>query len=119
MELKLNIYTTRKLKEIEKTVVTDDFRLSTGICEDLLNIINIDLFEGVNALSEEDQIIEVIKMVVGSFDVFKNLLKETFDELTDDEIERTDVKEIATVVVKIVRFSLASLFSSFGGKGKN
>ena len=119
MELKLNVYKTRKLKEVEKTLVTDDFKLSTGICEDMLNIINIDIFEGVNALSEEDQILEVMKMVVGGFGVFKELLKETFDDLTDDEIERTDIREIAVVVVRVVKFSLAGLFSAFGGKRKN
>lgn len=119
MELKLNIYTDRKLKTVEKTLTADDFRLSTGICEDILNIVNIDIFEGVSALSEEDQIIEVMKMIIGGFETFKELLKETFDDITDDEIERTDVREIATVVIRIVKYSLAGLFSAFGGKRKN
>lgn len=119
MELKLNIYKTRKLKEIEKTLVINDFELSTGICEDILNIVDIDMFEGVSALSEESQVAEIAKMIVGGFGVFKKLLKEVFDDLTDEDIERTKIKEIAAVVVLIVKFSLAELFSSFGGKKKN
>ena len=119
MELKLNIYKSRKLKEIEKTLVAEDFELSTGICEDMLKLINIDLFEGVTALSEEDQFVEIFKIVVGGFDIFKDLLKDVFDDLTDEEIERTKVKEVAYIVFRIVKYSLENLFSSFRGNEKN
>lgn len=119
MELKLNIYTDRKCKEIEKTLVANDFELSTGICEDIMSIVDIDLIEGGEALSEESQVIEVMKIVVRSFSTFKVMLKEVFDDLTDEEIGRTKMKEIAFVVVQILKFAIKNLFSAFGGSKKN
>ncbi len=120
MELKLNIYTDRKLKKIEKTYTANTFDLSTGVCEDLLHIVKIDMFEnGLEILTEETQIVEVVKMVVSNLDTFKDLLKEIFDGLTDDEISRTSMKEIAKAVVLCIKFSLVEMFASFGGNRKN
>ena len=120
MELKLNIYKTRKSKEIEKTYIANDFELSTGICEDLLNIVKIDMFEnGLDILSAETQVKEIMKMSIDGIDVFKEMLKEIYDGLTDEEISRTKIKEIAHVVVCCVNFALAEMFTSFGDKRKN
>lgn len=120
MELKLNIYTDRKLKKIEKTYKANDFDLSTGVCEDLLHIIKIDMFEnGLDILSEDTQMVEIVKMVVSNLDTFKEMLKEIFDGLTNDEISRTSMKEIAKVVVLCIKFSLVEMFASFGDKRKN
>lgn len=120
MELKLNIYKTRKSKEIEKTYIANDFELSMGVCEDLLHIVKIDMFEnGLDILSEETKVLEIMKMGVGGLDVFKEMLKEIYDGLTDDEISRAKMKEIAYVVVCCVNFALAEMFTSFGDKRKN
>ena len=43
MELKLNVYKTRLCRDVDRVVTAKDFKLSTGICEDVLNIINIDM----------------------------------------------------------------------------
>jgi hypothetical protein len=115
MELKLNIYVDRKLKEVEKTYVVNDFELSTGACEDLLNIINIDMFDGsLEALSDESKLAEMLKMIVGGVSVFKDILKDVFDELTDDEIKRTRTSEIIKCVASIIKYSITGLTSSFG-----
>jgi hypothetical protein len=119
MELKLNIYKSRKSKEIEKTLTANDFELSTGVCEDVIKIINIDLFTGADALSEESQLIELFKIVSNSFDVFKEMLMEVFEDLTEEDISRTKLSEIVGVVYKIIRFALGNLFSSFGSNSKN
>lgn len=119
MELKLNIYKSRKSKEIEKTLTTNDFELSTGVCEDMIKIVNLDLFVGVDALSEESQMLELFKIVSNSFDVFKEMLMEVFEELTEEDIEKTKLSEVVVVVYKIIRFSLKHLFSSFGNNSKN
>lgn len=117
MELKLNVYVNRRLKEVEKTYSTNDFELSTGACEDLLNIINIDMFEGgLEALSDEAKITEVLKTIVGGVSVFKDILKDVFEGLTDDEIGRTKASEIINCVASIIKYSVTGLFSSFGSK---
>ena len=123
MELKLNIYIDRKLKEVEKTYTTNDFELSTGVIEDIMNCINIDAFEGgLEALSSENQINTLVPMIYGAYSTFKDLLKDAFDGLTDDEIKRTKIREIAKVVIEIIKYSFAELGDAVGfknTKGKN
>lgn len=117
MELKLNIYTRKNLKDVEKTYVVNDFELSMGACEDLLDLINIDMFEGgLEALSDESQIIQVLKTIVGGIPVFKDILKDVFDGLTDEEIRRTKASEIINCVASIIKYSIVGLTSSFGTK---
>lgn len=117
MELKLNVYTNRRLKEIEKTYTVNDFELATGVCEDLLDLVDIDMFDGgLEALSDDSKIYQVLRTVVGGVQVFKDLLKDVFDGLTDDEIKRTKVSDIINCVVSIVKYSVTGLASSFDGK---
>ena len=117
MEIKLNIYTNRKLREVEKTYIVNDFELSTGTCEDLLDIVNIDMFEGgLEALSDEAKIGEVLRTITGGVQVFKDLLKDVFDDLTDEEIKRTKVSDIINCVATIIKYSVNGLASSFGSK---
>lgn len=119
MELTLNIYKSRKSKEIEKTLKANDFELSTGVCEDLIKIVDVDLFVGVEALSEESQFLELYKIVSNSFDIFKEMLQEVFEGLTEADIEKTKMSEIVVVVYNIIRFALKNLFLSFGKNSKN
>lgn len=114
MELKLNIYTDGKLKEIEKTYVANDFELSTGTCEDLLNIINIDMFDDMEALSNETKLTYILKSIVGGVALFKDILKNVFDGLNDDEIKRTKTSDIINCVAAIIKYSVTGLFNSFG-----
>lgn len=117
MEIKLNVYTTRALRNIEKTYSVEDFRLSTGACEDLLDIINIDMFDGdLDVLSDESKVVELLRSITGGIQVFKELLKDIFEGLNDDEIRRTDVAEILGCVAKIITYSINGLSSAFSGK---
>jgi hypothetical protein len=120
MELTLNVYTGRLCREVEKSVTANDFELSTGICEDVLNIINIDMFEGgLEALSDESKFSLVVGVVKDGFPFFRDLIKEIF-ELTDDEVKRTKLSEIAKVVIDIVKYSGKQLATSLGAdKRKN
>ena len=119
MELKLNVYETRLCKKVERTVKANDFELSTGVCEDVLNIINIDLFEGgLDALSDESMQELAVGLIKNGYPFFIELVKEIF-ELTDDEAKRLKVSDIAKVVIDIVKYSFSQLATSLGGKSKN
>ena len=119
MEIKLNIYKTRSLKEVEKIYSVADFRLSFGACEDVLNAINIDLFEGgLDTLSDESKNTEIFKIVIKALPVFKDILKDVFEGLNDEELKRTDVGEIANAVINILTYSLSTLGKSIN-KSKN
>ena len=115
MELKLNIYKTRLCREVERTATARDFELSTGVCEDVLNIINIDMFDGgLQALSDESMQELAIGIIKNGYPFFVELVKEIF-ELTDDEAKRIKVGDLAKVIVDIVKYSFTQLASSLGG----
>lgn len=115
MELKLNIY--GKGKEIIKTYQTNDFVLTTGICEDIINAVDVDkLLDG--KLDEQSLGIEMVKIVTKSFNKFRPFLQDVFEGLTDDEYRKTSIKEVAKVIIGIVKHTVNELYS-VGGTQKN
>lgn len=118
MELKLNIYTTRMCREVERTVTAKDFELSVGVCEEVLNIINIDMFSGgLSALSDESSKELMIDIIKTGYPYFIELIKEIF-EISDDECKRIKVADVATVMFDIVKYSMSQLANALGGKTK-
>lgn len=110
MELKLNIY---KKREIEKTYTCDTYDLLMGTVEDFLELINIDeLKEG----TDTEILVLVGKAIPKGMGTIKNLLKDVFEDLTDEEFKRTRVKDIAQLLVDIVKYSIAEIKI---GKEKN
>lgn len=121
MELKLDIYRTRfcKKDDIEKTCTVNDFELSTGICEDVLDMINIDMFEGgLDAISDESKYELFGTLVKNGLPFFKDMIKELF-EITDEEVSKTKLSDIVKVVISIVKYSFSQLASSLGKNPKN
>lgn len=119
MELKLDIYTTRLCRHVERTATANDFELSTGVCEDVLEAINIDMFEGgLEALSDEGSQELIMRMIKNCYPVFMELIKEIF-ELTDSEAKRIKIADVAKVVMDIVKYSVSNLANAFGGSAKN
>lgn len=119
MELKLNIYKTRLCREIERTATANDFELSTGVCEDVLNIINIDLLEGgIQSLSDESMLTIIIGIIKNGFPFFMELVQEIFD-ISEQEAKCLKLTDIAKVVFEIVKYSKNQLTFALGGKGKN
>lgn len=101
--MKLNIYEN---KQVVKTYETDTYDLMFGTLEDVAGAINLDkLKAGSNA--------EIIKtagdFVVHSMDTVKNLLKDIFPGLTDEEIRKAKLSEIATVLVDVIRYTIQQL----------
>ena len=109
MELKLNIYTDKRLSEVEKTYVCNDFEISLAVAEDILDLVNVDMF--TNKLTEDEQFTMLIKLVVGGKEKFKDLVKNVFVEITDDELKRTKLKDFVKVVYNIIVYAIAGLTS--------
>lgn len=108
MELKLNIYNGRK---VEKTYIAETYDLMFGTVEDLLAAIDLDNLKS----GSDTEIIKLVgNVVTKSMDVIKPLLKDIFEGLTDNELRKTKVKEIAEVLIEVVKFSIAQI-----GKGTN
>ena len=95
----------------------NDFVLTTGICEDILNEVDIEkLIEG--KLDEQTLGFEILKIVKKSFNKFSPFLQDVFDGLTDDEYRSTSIKEVANVIINIVKYTISELYS-VGNNSKN
>jgi hypothetical protein len=98
MELKLNVYAG---KEIEKTYTTDTYDLMYGTIEDLTNAIDIEKFNSIDKIGNN----ELGGIVLKLLPQVKPLLKTIFDGITDEEIKRTKVKELIPVFVEAFKYA--------------
>lgn len=101
--MKLNIYDRKK---VVKTYTADSYDLMFGLCEDVANAINLD---SIKTGSDTELIQAVAKLIVGSMDTVKELLKDIFDGITDNEIKHTKVKEIINVFVEVVKYTITQI----------
>lgn len=106
MELKLNIYNGN---EIEKTYTAQSFRLSTGVVRGIIKFIDVDKFILDGKINEELAVIEAFKIITKSFESFIQILLDLFPEASEEEINRTDMMEVAQVIVKAVMEAFSSL----------
>lgn len=114
MELKLNVYENGK---VVKTYTANDFTLTTGICEDVLNLVDIDkLIAG--GLNDQKMGLEIIKIVVKLFPKFRPFFQDIFSGLTDEEFKQTSIKEVGEIIIKIIKYTIGELYS-VGGTSKN
>lgn len=107
MELILNIYQGR---DVEKTYRTDTCDIMFGTVEDILEVVDLD------KLDKGNNEIEIAKTVVKSIPKLKDLLKDIFPELTDQEIKRTKIKELVPLFIEICKFSITGIMSTNEGK---
>lgn len=101
--MKLNIYDK---KEVVKTYETDAYDLMFGVVEDVAEAVKLDdLKTGSNA-----EIIRLVgNLVLNSMSTVKNLLKDIFEGVTDEELKHVKVKDIANVLVEVVQFTILQL----------
>lgn len=111
MELKLNIYNK---KEIIKTYTAETYDILFGTVEDLINVLDLD---NLNSQDNLEVVKVAMNVVMSGMDIVKPLLKDIFDGLTDNELRNTSVREVANVLVEVVKFTLHQI--SMGSKGKN
>lgn len=105
MELKLNIY--KNQREIEKTYIADTYDIMFGTVEDLVNMLDMEALRGKNG--NESLMEAIAKIVTGSKELLRPLLKDIFPGLTDDELRRVKAKEVLAVVAGLAGFSLDEL----------
>mgnify|MGYP001117997385 CR=1 FL=1 len=111
MEIKLNIYNK---KEIVKTYTTNSYDIQFGTVEDLINLIDLDKLK-----SDDDfELIKMVGIIVNDgFDIVKQLLKDMFEGLTDEELRCTKVSEIISALSEPIKFVIKRLYK--GGNSKN
>ena len=108
--MKLNIYEKR---QVVKTYEADDYDLPFGVVEDVADVINLDAIEtGSNT--------ELIKaagnIVLKCKDTVKNLMKDIFEGITDEELKKTKVTEMAQVLIEVVKYTADQLSKGLNRK---
>lgn len=110
MELKLNIY---EKKEIIKTYTEDSYNILFGTVEDLINIID---FDKIKKGTDEELIKVIAPAIPKLLYLIKPLLKDIFSGLTDEELKKCRVAEIAKVIVNLI---ISTMQQVGGGDEKN
>lgn len=105
--MKLNIYSG---KNIVKTYECDNFDLTYGVIEDIIEII-----DGKDLENKSD----LVNVAIDSFHLLRPLFKEVFDGLTDDELRTVKVRELIVVIVELIKASIANLKKITGDDVKN
>ena len=106
----LNIYRGGK---IEKTYTAEAYDLMFGVLEDVADAVKID--EMKNG-SDEELVKMTANLVVRSMGTVHDLLKDVFEGITEEEIRRTKVIEIATVLVQIIKYTIEQMRKGISGK---
>ena len=108
--MKLNIY---EKKQIVKTYEADTYDIMFGVLEDVANALNLD---SLKTGSEAEIIRMGVSLVINSMETVKDLLKDIFEGITDEEIKKTKVNEIARVFVDVVKYTMLQMQKSFPEK---
>ena len=111
MELKLNIY---KGKEVVKTYSADTYDLTFGTMEDFIEIIDLDK---LTSGSQEEFTTAGAKLITGGIKQLKPLLLDVFPGLTEEELRDAKVKDLITIILEILKYSIMQIQGA--SKGKN
>lgn len=108
--MKLDIY---KGKEAIKRYEADVADISFAVMEDVANAVDLDSLQ-----SSDDKAImgAVIKFVMKSTGTVKELLKEIFDGITDEDIRGAHIVDICEVFVDVARYTISELTRRLTGK---
>lgn len=106
-ELKLNIYRDGRDENgnrvVEKTYTSDSFDLLYAPVEDLLGLV-----DSITTNNNE----EMAKALFGLLKQIKPILKDVFWGLSDDELRRTNSKEVVGVTINIIEYAIAGIIES-------
>lgn len=111
--MKLDIYDH---KTVVKTYETDTYEIMFGTVEDLINAAKLDTIEKG---SDAEIVVAATNLVTTSMGTVKDLLKDIFDGLTDDEIKHTRVSDIVNVIVEVILYAVGQISVFGGNKRKN
>ena len=111
--MKLDIYDH---KTVVKTYETDTYEVMFGTVEDLIDAARLDTIENG---SDAEIVVAATNLVTTSMGTVKDLLKDIFDGLTDDEIKHTRVSDIVNVIVEVILYAVGQISVFGGNKRKN
>lgn len=98
--MKLNIY---EKKKVIKTYETDAYDLMFGTVEDVAGALKLD---DLKTGSETEIIKMAMGLILNSLNTVRDLMKDIFDGLTDEELRNVKVKEMAEVLLEVAQYTL-------------
>lgn len=98
--IKLNIYKEGNKNEVEKTYTAETYDLMLGTVEDIMNIIDVDKLNDKAAITI---------MIVKGYSQIKPFIKDVFEGVTDEELNRVKVKELIPAFIDICKSIVDSL----------
>lgn len=109
--MKLNIYGKDEngKKTIIKTYEADTYELMFGTCEDLAAAIDLD---SLKTGTDTEIIAMTGKLIATSIHTVRDLLKDVFEGLTDDELRLVPVTEIVQALVAIITHTIGLVSAS-------
>lgn len=108
--MQLNIY---EKKKVVKTYNADSYDLMFGTVEDISDAVKLD---EMKTGSDAEVLQAVIRLITTSKDTVKDLLKDIFEGLSDEELRNTKVREQAQVLVEVVTYTFSQLRKGTGAK---
>lgn len=103
--MKLTIYENKKPV---KTYTAEAYDLMFGTVEDIAEAMNLD---NLKTGSDVEIIGLAVDLIKRNMATVKDLLKDIFEGLTDDEIKHARVRDIARVLVDVVKYTISQLKS--------
>ena len=103
--MKLTIYENKKPV---KTYTAEAYDLMFGTVEDIAEAMNLD---NLKTGSDVEIIGLAVDLIKRNMATVKDLLKDIFEGLTDDEIKHARVRDIARVLVDVVKYTIGQLKS--------
>lgn len=108
--MKLNIYNKKK---VVKTYTAEAYDIEFGVLEDVVEAVNLD---GLKTGSNAEITALAVGLVTKSTGTVKELMKDIFDGLTDEELRHVKIKEMGAVVVDLVRYTIKEIAKGSGSK---
>ena len=105
--MKLHIYgKIDGKKAVIKTYTAETYDLLWGTCEDVAGALDLDQL----TTGSDTEIIKLaMNLVLHSLDTVKTLFLDIFDGMTEEELRGATVKEMAQVLVDVVKYTLSTL----------
>lgn len=108
--MKLNIY---EKNEIIKTYSSENYEIKFGVVEDIIELFDFDDLKKGNDI---ELIKTVGKVIPKSLGTIKNLMKDIFEGLTDEELKNTTVNELSQVLIEVIKYALNQISDGINSK---
>lgn len=112
--IKLNIRDDKN--QIAKTYTTEEVNLKMGTVEDIIEVVNIDKLIN-NADDTAVNLYDVIaSLMTNSYKLCKPIIKDIFPEITEEELRNVNFKDVISLVVDIIRYSISDINTIFSAE---